>query len=74
MGHPVEVMDLSFALQALCSEYIKNEGPKLSGGVYEVPNEIDITVASLKLSSLGVSIDKLTEYQEKYMTSWDIGT
>ncbi|MBN2734053.1 MAG: adenosylhomocysteinase [Methanomicrobiaceae archaeon] len=74
MGHPVEVMDLSFALQALCSEYIKNEGPNLVGGVYEVPNDIDITVATLKLSSLGVSIDRLSEYQEKYMTSWDIGT
>ncbi|WP_348632409.1 adenosylhomocysteinase [Methanomicrobium sp. W14] len=74
MGHPVEVMDLSFALQALCSEYIKNEGPKLSGGVYEVPNDIDVSVAKLKLSSLGVEIDKLSEYQEKYMTSWDIGT
>ncbi|WOF15263.1 adenosylhomocysteinase [Methanoplanus sp. FWC-SCC4] len=74
MGHPIEVMDLSFGLQALCSEYIKNEGSALSGGVYDVPNEIDVAVASLKLKSLNVSIDALTEEQKLYMNSWDIGT
>lgn len=74
MGHPIEVMDLSFALQSLCTEYINEKGPSLVGGVYEVPTEIDITVASLKLSSLGVEIDTLTDEQEHYMNSWDIGT
>lgn len=74
MGHPIEVMDLSFALQALCSDYILREGPGLTGGVYEVPNDIDVSVASIKLKSLGVEIDRLTEEQEHYMNSWDIGT
>ena len=74
MGHPIEVMDLSFALQALCSEYILNEGPSLTGGVYDVPNAIDVQVADLKLASLGIDIDVLTDEQEHYMNSWDIGT
>jgi adenosylhomocysteinase len=74
MGHPIEVMDLSFALQALCSEYILREGSGLKGDVYDVPNEIDIEVASLKLGSLGIDIDALTDEQDKYMNSWDIGT
>jgi len=74
MGHPIEVMDLSFALQALCSEYILNEGPSLKGGVYDVPNAIDVQVANLKLASLGIDIDVLTDEQEHYMNSWDIGT
>ncbi|MBQ4414895.1 MAG: adenosylhomocysteinase [Methanomicrobium sp.] len=74
MGHPIEVMDLSFALQALCSEYILKNGKGLKGGVYDVPNDIDVTVANLKLGSLGISIDELTDYQKKYMNSWNIGT
>jgi adenosylhomocysteinase len=74
MGHPIEVMDLSFALQALCSEYILKNGKGLKGGVYDVPNDIDVTVANLKLGSLGISIDVLTDYQKKYMNSWNIGT
>ena len=74
MGHPVEVMDLSFALQALCAEYIAKNGRKLKGGVYEVPNEIDERVAHMKLTSLGLGIDAMTKEQKKYSESWDIGT
>jgi adenosylhomocysteinase len=74
MGHPIEVMDLSFALQALCTRYIAENGRNLKGGVYEVPREIDEQVANLKLSSLGLSIDELTKEQKKYLCSWDIGT
>lgn len=74
MGHPIEVMDLSFALQALCSRFIAENGKKLKGGVYEVPNEIDEQVARIKLASLGLSIDAMTREQENYLSSWDIGT
>jgi len=74
MGHPIEVMDLSFALQALCTLHIAKNGKKMKGGVYEVPQEIDEQVANLKLSSLGLCIDKMTKEQTKYLCSWDIGT
>jgi adenosylhomocysteinase len=74
MGHPIEVMDLSFALQALCTLYIAQNGRKLKGGVYEVPAEIDERVANLKLSSLGLSIDTMSNEQKKYLCSWDMGT
>jgi adenosylhomocysteinase len=74
MGHPIEVMDLSFALQALCALHIAKNGKKMKGGVYDVPQEIDEQVANLKLSSLGLSLDTLTREQKKYGSSWDIGT
>ena len=74
MGHPIEVMDLSFALQALCTQYIAKNGRNLKSGVFEVPREIDEQVAYLKLSSLGLSIDELTTEQKKYLCSWDTGT
>jgi adenosylhomocysteinase len=74
MGHPIEVMDLSFAMQALGTLYIAKNGKKMKGGVYEVPNDIDVDVANLKLSSLGLSIDTLSREQKKYSCSWDIGT
>jgi adenosylhomocysteinase len=74
MGHPIEVMDLSFALQALCTLHIVKNGKTMKGGVYEVPQEIDEKVANLKLASLGLSIDSLTKEQKKYSCSWDIGT
>jgi adenosylhomocysteinase len=74
MGHPIEVMDLSFALQALCTLHIAKNGKKMKGGVYDVPNEIDEQVANLKLASLGLSIDSLSKEQKKYGCSWDIGT
>jgi len=74
MGHPIEVMDLSFALQALCTLHIAKNGRNMKGGVYDVPNEIDEQVANLKLGSLGLSIDSLSKEQKKYSCSWDIGT
>jgi adenosylhomocysteinase len=73
-GHPANVMDMSFANQALCMEYlVKNRG-KLEVSVYPVPEEIDKKIARLKLESMGVSIDKLTAEQEKYLNSWQEGT
>ncbi len=74
MGHPIEVMDLSFALQALCTEYMAKNHAALKAGVHEVPDSIDQEVASLKLASLGLSIDTLSKEQQLYMNSWDIGT
>ncbi|OPY36494.1 MAG: S-adenosyl-L-homocysteine hydrolase [Methanoregula sp. PtaU1.Bin051] len=74
MGHPIEVMDLSFALQALCARYIAKNGKKLRGGVYDVPHDIDEQVARLKLASLNLSIDTMTKEQKDYLCSWDIGT
>jgi adenosylhomocysteinase len=73
-GHPASVMDMSFANQALCLEYlVKNKG-KLKPRVYHVPEEIDKQVARLKLNSMGINIDRLTPEQEKYLTSWQEGT
>jgi adenosylhomocysteinase len=70
-GHPAEVMDLSFSLQALSMLYlIENQG-KLGPHVYEVPQAIDLRVARLKLQAAGVNIDRLTQEQEKYLSSWD---
>ncbi len=72
-GHPSEVMDMSFADQALCIEYLVTE-PKLAPEVYSVPKRIDELVASLKLNALQVEIDNLTEEQREYLTSWEAGT
>ncbi len=73
-GHPASVMDMSFANQALCLEYlVKNRG-KLKPDVYPVPQEIDKRVARFKLNSMGIDIDTLTPEQEKYLTSWQEGT
>jgi adenosylhomocysteinase len=74
MGHPVEVMDLSFALQALSTRHIAEKGRDLAPGVYEVPREIDETVARRKLAVLGLSIDRLTDEQSEYLRSWTEGT
>jgi len=74
MGHPIEVMDLSFAVQALSARYIAKHGRELKPGVHDVPSEIDEEVARLKLDALGLSIDRLTPEQEAYMNSWTIGT
>ena len=68
-GHPAEIMDMSFAIQALCAKYIVENHNDLSNKVYNVPVEIDKYVAALKLKTLGVSIDKLTAQQEKYINS-----
>ncbi|MFQ5900479.1 MAG: adenosylhomocysteinase [Thermodesulfobacteriota bacterium] len=73
-GHPACVMDMSFATQALASEYaVENKG-KLNVAVHQVPKEIDEWVASLKLNSMGINIDTLTPEQEKYLASWEMGT
>ncbi|MEW6182753.1 MAG: adenosylhomocysteinase [Bacillota bacterium] len=70
-GHPAEIMDLSFALQALAARYILKEGSNLERHVYPVPIEVDNRVAELKLSSLGVEIDRLRAEQEEYLRSWE---
>ena len=73
-GHPASVMDMSFATQALASEWaVKNRG-KLTPKVYEVPNTVEDWVAKLKLVSMGIRIDALTKEQEKYLSSWAHGT
>ncbi len=73
-GHPASVMDMSFANQALCLEYmVKNKG-SLKIKVHPVPEEIDKQVARLKLDSMGINIDKLSPQQKKYLTSWEEGT
>jgi adenosylhomocysteinase len=74
MGHPVEVMDLSFAVQALSAEFIAKHGRELAPGVHDVPSSIDEGIARLKLATLGITIDRLTPEQETYMSSWTIGT
>jgi adenosylhomocysteinase len=73
-GHPASVMDMSFADQALCSEYIRKNSKRLENRVYIVPKEIDQEVARLKLKSMGIAIDNLTEEQKKYLESWEMGT
>jgi adenosylhomocysteinase len=73
-GHPASVMDMSFANQALCAEFLAREGRGLTARVYPVPRRIDDEIASLKLAALGVRIDALTEQQTRYLASWDRGT
>jgi adenosylhomocysteinase len=73
-GHPASVMDMSFADQALCLEHIiKNRG-RFKNEVYSVPENIDRKVATLKLKSMGINIDRLTGEQRRYLTSWQEGT
>jgi len=72
-GHPSSVMDMSFANQALAAKYLKENG-NLEHKVYVVPAEIDQKVASLKLESMNIEIDKLTAEQQHYLSSWNIGT
>ncbi len=73
-GHPSEVMDMSFSLQALSVKYIVENKDKLKIAVHEVPEDIDRLVAMLKLKSMGINIEKLTEEQERYLKSWALGT
>ncbi len=73
-GHPASVMDMSFANQALCAEFIAKSGRMLEKRVYKVPVEIDKQIARLKLASMNVSIDSLTAEQKRYLSSWDAGT
>ncbi len=73
-GHPSAVMDMSFANQALCAEYLTKHGKELKKEVYKVPEEIDKAVAEMKLSAMGIKIDRLTPEQIKYLSSWEMGT
>jgi adenosylhomocysteinase len=73
-GHPAAVMDMSFANQALSAEYLVRHGDALERRVYDVPQEIDREIARLKLETMGIEIDRLTEEQARYLSSWDEGT
>jgi adenosylhomocysteinase len=73
-GHPALVMDMSFANQALGTEYAVKHASELENKVYPVPRDIDEEIARLKLETMGAKIDQLTEEQAKYLASWDEGT
>jgi adenosylhomocysteinase len=73
-GHPASVMDMSFAVQAMTSEYTVKHEDELEARVYRVPDEIDEWVAALKLKTMGIEIDQMTERQKSYMTGWKEGT
>ncbi len=73
-GHPPSVMDMSFANQALASEYITTNHASLEPGVHLLPRQIDLEIAAMKLQSMGMGFDTLTSAQEKYLNSWESGT
>ncbi len=73
-GHPAAVMDIAFANQALAAEHLVRDGAALAPRVYDVPRELDREIAALKLASLGVRIDELTEAQQAYLHAWEQGT
>ncbi len=73
-GHPASVMDMSFANQSLSAEYMLANAERLENKVYGVPGEIDSSIARLKLDSMGIKIDQLTQEQDKYLHSWEMGT
>lgn len=73
-GHPASVMDMSFSNQALSIQYLVTHHEELENEVYRVPEAIDQNIAKLKLEAMGIAIDKLTSEQEKYLTSWEMGT
>ncbi len=73
-GHPSSVMDMSFANQALASEFLVKNGKGLPKKVHQLPNRLDEEISRLKLHSMGVQIDELTEEQKKYLSSWEMGT
>ena len=73
-GHPSAVMDMSFANQALCAEFVVKNHKKFEKKVYSVPAEIDRKIAFLKLSAMGIKIDMLTAKQKEYLSSWEMGT
>ncbi|MBI1884364.1 MAG: adenosylhomocysteinase [Chlamydiae bacterium] len=73
-GHPASVMDMSFSVQALASEYAVKHAKELQAKVYDVPKAIDEWVSRLKLQAMGIQIDELTEEQKKYLSSWQEGT
>ena len=71
-GHPAEVMDTSFAVQALTMEYLARHKGELAPGVHKVPEEIDETIAHIRLEAAGIGIDCLSQEQKKYQESWII--
>ena len=71
---PASIMDMSFASQALCTEYVVKRRVSLHPGLYDVPLDIDLEIARLKLAALGIEIDQLTPAQEAYLASWESGT
>ena len=73
-GHPASVMDMSFANQALCAEFIAKHADEMDPDCYDVPADIDNAIAQLKLETLGVTIDTLTPEQAAYLNSWQMGT
>ncbi len=73
-GHPADVMDMSFSNQALAVKFLKEKGKTLKKKVYTLPEEIDKRIARLKLESMGIKIDELTEAQKSYLSSWKEGT
>jgi len=73
-GHPVEIMDMSFAIQALCLEYLDFSAQTLEPDVYDVPDHLDELVAKIKLQTMGVKIDRLSKAQQTYVRSWKEGT
>ena len=73
-GHPAEIMDMSFAIQALCAVYMIREGGGMEKKVVRVPEEIDRRVAEILLQTKGIRIDRLTEEQAFYMNNWTIGS
>ncbi|ELY88381.1 adenosylhomocysteinase [Natrialba taiwanensis] len=74
LGHPVEVMDQSFGVQAACVRELVDNGDQYDAGVHDVPDELDTEIAEIKLEAEGVEFDSLTETQREYMDSWDQGT
>jgi len=73
-GHPASVMDMSFATQALATEFVIKQAGELKAKVYNVPEEIEDWVARLKLKAMNINIDELTEEQKEYLSSWEMGT
>lgn len=73
-GHPADVMDMSFANQALSAEYMTRNSSSLEKTVYAVPEDLDREIARLKLEAMNIQIDELTEEQKKYLASWQVGT
>jgi adenosylhomocysteinase len=73
-SHPATVMDISFATQALTTEYVIKNAKKFEAKVYNVPRDIENWIATLKLKSMGITIDELTAEQKKYLASWEMGT
>ncbi len=73
-GHPADVMDMSFANQALAAEFLVTNASSLEKTVHPVPSDIDREIARLKLEAMGITIDELTEEQKAYLASWEMGT